>query len=246
MLLVADNVINTYNYSDLLTTICKHAPVFVVKVPRPYFSTARPQGVCEKLDVWGQDYLSLAHPMCTPSPCSERLPLPLSLKICPPRVHPPPARDYHSPYVSCPPRVHPLPMQRETTTPLVSCLPCVHPLPMQRETTTPLFSCPPRVQPPGKRLPLPWSLAHPVHTSPTRDYHSLCLLPTPCAPSLQSRDYHSPCLLPTPLPTQQGTTTPLVSCPPRVQPPGKRLPLPWSLAHPVCTPPPHEKMCTPR
>ena len=33
-LLVADNVINTYNYSDLLTAICKHAPVFVVKVSR--------------------------------------------------------------------------------------------------------------------------------------------------------------------------------------------------------------------
>ena len=36
-LLVADNVINTYNYPNLLTAICKHAPVFVVKVSRPYF-----------------------------------------------------------------------------------------------------------------------------------------------------------------------------------------------------------------
>ena len=47
MLLVADNVINTYNYSNLLTAICKHAPVFVVKVPRPYFSKSL-QGVHEK------------------------------------------------------------------------------------------------------------------------------------------------------------------------------------------------------
>ena len=55
-LLEADNVINTYNYSNLLTAICKHAPVFVVKVSRPYFST-RPQGAREKLDVWGRDYV---------------------------------------------------------------------------------------------------------------------------------------------------------------------------------------------
>ena len=31
MLLVADNVINTYNYSNLLTAICKHGPVFGVQ-----------------------------------------------------------------------------------------------------------------------------------------------------------------------------------------------------------------------
>ena len=54
-LLEADNVINTYNYSNLLTAICKYAPVFVVKVSRPCFST-RPQGAREKLDVWGRDY----------------------------------------------------------------------------------------------------------------------------------------------------------------------------------------------
>ena len=53
-LLVPGNVINTYNYSNLLTAVCKHAPVFVVKVSRPYFST-RPQGAREKLDVWGRD-----------------------------------------------------------------------------------------------------------------------------------------------------------------------------------------------
>ena len=47
MLLVADNVINTYNYSNLLTAIRKHSPVFVVKVSRPYFST-RPQGMRAK------------------------------------------------------------------------------------------------------------------------------------------------------------------------------------------------------
>ena len=47
MLLVADNVIYTYNYPNLLTTICKHAPIFVVKVSRPYFSTS-PQGAHEK------------------------------------------------------------------------------------------------------------------------------------------------------------------------------------------------------
>ena len=46
-LLVADNVINTYN---LLTAICKLAPVYIVKVSRPYFST-RPQGVREKFGV---------------------------------------------------------------------------------------------------------------------------------------------------------------------------------------------------
>ena len=54
-LLVADNVINTYNYPNLLTAICKLAPVFVVKVSRPYFST-RPQGTREKFGVWGRDY----------------------------------------------------------------------------------------------------------------------------------------------------------------------------------------------
>ena len=37
---------------NLLTAICKHAPVFVVKVSRPYFST-RPQGVHKKFGVWG-------------------------------------------------------------------------------------------------------------------------------------------------------------------------------------------------
>ena len=36
-LLEADNVTNTYNYPNLVTTICKHAPVFVVKVSRSYF-----------------------------------------------------------------------------------------------------------------------------------------------------------------------------------------------------------------
>ena len=50
MLLEADNVINTYNCSNLLTAICKHAPVFVVKVSRPYFLT-RPQGTREKFGV---------------------------------------------------------------------------------------------------------------------------------------------------------------------------------------------------
>ena len=38
-LLEADNVINTYHYPNLLTAICKLAPVFVVKVSRPYFLT---------------------------------------------------------------------------------------------------------------------------------------------------------------------------------------------------------------
>ena len=37
-----------------LIAICKHAPVFVVKVSRPYFST-RPQGVRKKFGVWGRD-----------------------------------------------------------------------------------------------------------------------------------------------------------------------------------------------
>ena len=59
MLLVADNVINTYNYPNLLTAICKHALVFVVKVSRPCFST-RPHGVHEKFGVWGRDYHTLA------------------------------------------------------------------------------------------------------------------------------------------------------------------------------------------
>ena len=59
MLLVADNVINTFNYSNLLTTICKQAPVFVVKVSRPYFLT-RPQGAREKFGVWGRDYLGMS------------------------------------------------------------------------------------------------------------------------------------------------------------------------------------------
>ena len=54
-LLEADNVINTYNYPNLLTAICKLAPVLVVKVSRPYFST-RPQGTREKFGVWGRDY----------------------------------------------------------------------------------------------------------------------------------------------------------------------------------------------
>ena len=44
MLLVADNVINTYN---LLTALYKLAPVFAAKVSRPYFSTS-PQGAREK------------------------------------------------------------------------------------------------------------------------------------------------------------------------------------------------------
>ena len=44
MLLVADNVINTYNY---LPAIYKLVLVFAVKVSRPYFSTS-PQGTCEK------------------------------------------------------------------------------------------------------------------------------------------------------------------------------------------------------
>ena len=47
MLLEADNVINIYNYPNLLTAICKHASVFVGKVSRPYFSKS-PQGVREK------------------------------------------------------------------------------------------------------------------------------------------------------------------------------------------------------
>ena len=41
MLLEADNVINIYNYPNLLTAICKH------EVSRPYFSKS-PQGVREK------------------------------------------------------------------------------------------------------------------------------------------------------------------------------------------------------
>ena len=36
------------------------APVFVVKVSRPYFST-RLQGAREKLDVWGRDYPVYCH-----------------------------------------------------------------------------------------------------------------------------------------------------------------------------------------
>ena len=47
MLLEADNVISTYNYTNLLTSICKHAPVFIVKVSRPYFLNS-PQGAHEK------------------------------------------------------------------------------------------------------------------------------------------------------------------------------------------------------
>ena len=47
MLLEADNVINTYNYPNLLTTVCKQGPVFIVKVSRPYFSKS-PQGAREK------------------------------------------------------------------------------------------------------------------------------------------------------------------------------------------------------
>ena len=47
MLLVADNVVNTYNYPNLLTATCKHAPVFIMKVSRPYFSKS-PQGAHEK------------------------------------------------------------------------------------------------------------------------------------------------------------------------------------------------------
>ena len=47
MLLETDNVINTYNYPNVLTAICKHAPVFAPKVSRPYFSKS-PQGVREK------------------------------------------------------------------------------------------------------------------------------------------------------------------------------------------------------
>ena len=47
MLLVADNVINTYNYLNLLTAICELAPVFIVKVSRPYFLKS-PQGAHEK------------------------------------------------------------------------------------------------------------------------------------------------------------------------------------------------------
>ena len=56
MLQEADNVINTYHYPNLLTAICKLAPVFVVKVSRPYFLT-RLQGACEKFGVWGRDYM---------------------------------------------------------------------------------------------------------------------------------------------------------------------------------------------
>ena len=44
---VSDYVINNYNYPIYLTAVCKLAPVFVVKVSRPYFST-RPQGAREK------------------------------------------------------------------------------------------------------------------------------------------------------------------------------------------------------
>ena len=48
MLPVSDNVNNNYNYPIYLTVVCKLAPVFVVKVSRPYFLT-RQQGACEKL-----------------------------------------------------------------------------------------------------------------------------------------------------------------------------------------------------
>ena len=41
MLLVADNVFNTYNYPNLLTAICNHTPVFIEKVSRPYFLKTR-------------------------------------------------------------------------------------------------------------------------------------------------------------------------------------------------------------
>ena len=51
MPLEADNVTNTYNYPNLLTAICKHAPVFVVKVSRPYFSKSL-QGAREKFGVY--------------------------------------------------------------------------------------------------------------------------------------------------------------------------------------------------
>ena len=54
MLQEADNVINTYHYPNLLTAICKLAPVFVVKVSRPYSST-RPQGARKKNLVSGDE-----------------------------------------------------------------------------------------------------------------------------------------------------------------------------------------------
>ena len=54
---VSDNVINTYNYPIYLTAVCKLAPVFVVKVSKPYFST-RPQGTREK---FGLDTQALSH-----------------------------------------------------------------------------------------------------------------------------------------------------------------------------------------
>ena len=58
MLLEVGNAINTYNYPNLLTATCKHAPVFVVKVSRPYFST-RPQGVHEKFGVYATIYVEV-------------------------------------------------------------------------------------------------------------------------------------------------------------------------------------------
>ena len=47
-LLVADNVINAYNYPIYWPPyVRKHVPVFVVGVSRPYFSTS-PQGASDK------------------------------------------------------------------------------------------------------------------------------------------------------------------------------------------------------
>ena len=46
-LLVADNVINTYNYPIYCLPNINFAPVFAVKVSRPYFSMS-PQGAREK------------------------------------------------------------------------------------------------------------------------------------------------------------------------------------------------------
>ena len=47
MQLVADNVITILQLPNLLTAECKLAPVYVVKVSRPYFSTS-PQGAHKK------------------------------------------------------------------------------------------------------------------------------------------------------------------------------------------------------
>ena len=57
-LLVADNVINTYWLPNLLPTIYKLVPVFVVKVSRPYFSTGL-QGAREKFGLGTRLLISL-------------------------------------------------------------------------------------------------------------------------------------------------------------------------------------------